>query len=266
MKITVWKTGHEIADTVADFLIAGLYGRVEQIWKGHANRLEKEPIDMLNDYTHIGYGILRGMADVFHCTKHWFNVDRGYIEPGHYNGYYRISYRGTQAKWHDGIPQAEWDGKMEDWKEFDRTKPVLVCPPTEYVKGFFNAIEDDKWIAEAVKNIEAMGLTYKIRTKEMPMETAMTDVLNSCGVYTFNCSLGWKALREGIPCISDTTHSIVGSYYKHELDKKNLDYTFENIKLVDREPLFRAMKAHQFTLKEISKGEAWGLIKHYLSQ
>src|SRR4051812_36204771 len=102
MKICVWKTGHEIADTVADALAEGLNGIC-------FSTDSKKDCDFSAFDAHVAYGILRGNAEVFRgCDKAgvpWFNVDRGYLNPSHYDGYYRISYRGTQASWHEGIPR-----------------------------------------------------------------------------------------------------------------------------------------------------------------
>lgn len=222
----IHKTGHEIADTVADAFNG---------YEGDAD---------------LVYGILR--HNVFQSSNSWFNVDRGYFNPGHFDGYYRISYKGTQAKWHDDIPKADVDIELEDWNEVDGV--ILVCPPTPEVANFF-------------------GITFSTFFRPIPEHKVRykgdnnpIDWGNIKGVVTFNSSIGWQALQRGIPCISDTEHSIVGSYYKHELGKKGLDYTFDNVKLVDREPLFKAMQAHQFTLKEIREGKAWGLLKHYLNR
>lgn len=223
----IHKTGHDIADIVAEAFIAGNY-------KGDAD---------------LVYGILR--HNVFKESDNWLEVDKGYFNPGHYDGYYRISYKGTQAKWHEDIPKQDIDFKPKDWI-YNPDGYILICPPTEAVIKFF----DLKTVYEVYPNA-------KIRRKD---DTSPIEWDKISAVETFNSSIGWQALQRGIPCVSDSEHSIVGSYYKHELDKLNLDYTFENVTKIDRKPLFKAMKAHQFTLKEISEGKAQCLIKHYLKK
>lgn len=232
-QLKIWKTGHQIADTVAEAFARGNY---------------KFDADLV-------YGILR--HNVFDTAEHWLEVDNGYFNPGHFGGNYRISYKGTQAKWHEGIPQKDIGFELEAWKPrvhwTGKEKKVLICPPTNEVKKFFDLKE---W------QVDCTDLIVEIREKGAA--TAI-DWENIGGVITFNSSVGWEALRRGIPCISDTEHSIVGSYYKHELGKLNLDYTFENVLKISREPLFKGMRAHQFTLAEIEQGRAWELIKHYIS-
>lgn len=77
-------------------------------------------------------------------------------------------------------------------------------------------------------------------------------------MITFNSSLGWQALERGLPVYSDPNHSIVGSYYKL-IDNNNV------IVQSNPEPLFEHMMKHQFSLRQIEQGEAWGLVQGYLS-
>src|ERR1051326_2634673 len=94
MNIAVWRTGHEIADRVAESLVKGLNGISLDC------RYYNMP-SLPDGYdANIAYGILRDTGEVFKASeedgKPWFNVDRGYFKPSHYDGYYRISCRGTQ--------------------------------------------------------------------------------------------------------------------------------------------------------------------------
>ncbi len=267
MRIAIWATGHEIADRVAWSVYRGMqHSHAANGWPKSASLLQtsdKISLKKLLEFDcHIAYGILRGAAEIFHaCEQHnipWFNLDRGYFGPGHYDGYYRISYKGTQAQYTEG----DWPDSGITLKPFVRQNgPVLICPPTEYVKGFFNRIEDDAWVEAAIFECNKAGLHYKVRTKEMGATGAMEDVMASCMTYTFNCSLGWKGLIEGIPCQSDTIYSVVGSYYNTFL----IDDLLSVVHTMPREPLLNFMRAHQFTLAEIEQGQAWSLIKHYVS-
>jgi hypothetical protein len=252
MKLAVWKTGHQIADTVADAFADTAY-------------YTDGPEVAANTDINICYGILRGTDKVFRTAslfgKHWFNVDKGYTNPGHFDGNYRISYKGTQAKWHEGIPQADIDIELEDWRD-NKEGYVLICPPTEPVKQFFD-VADSHWQWMGDKDYKHLDGKVLIREKS---DQDPIDWPNIKGVITFNSSVGWQALQRGIPCVSDAQHSLVGSYYKHELDKLNLEYNLENVKLIPRKPLFRCMGAHQFTLMEIRQGKAWDLLSHYLGK
>lgn len=155
MKICVWRTGHEIADTIGttvfdSFLplhtqgidrafpqadVFASHGYADHHWIDHGD-------------IHIGYGILRGMDKVFaacdKANKPWFNIDKGYLKPHHYNGYYRISLRGTQhtqgGNYADYERLASLDIGFRHWRGLIHEYPVLICPPTDYVC---------KWLPEA---------------------------------------------------------------------------------------------------------------------
>lgn len=253
MKIAVWRTGHPIADTVGRSFFNGIHDRYEAIY--NCNEWSKDGRAMLvseND-AHIGYGILRGMDDIFReCdkqNKHWLNVDNGYFNPGHFNGYYRISYKGTQARYDARFPCKEFEGEFEPIKKYDKSKPMLVCPPTNPVIEFFEL---------AGTFFEIPCKNYVIRNKGDNSPINWSDY---SAVLTFNSSVGWKAIQQGIPCLSDTTHSVVGSYY----NTKSIDELIEKFNTMPRAPLFNFMQSHQFTLEEIEQGKAWPLINYYTS-
>lgn len=250
VKICVWRTGHEIADTVAEAVCAG-------IPKADLNLVLACPENIhlcIKKYdVHIGYGILRGMADVFSaCDKHnkpWFNVDRGYWHPSHYDGYYRISLGGTQqtGTW----PASDWKRwealQIPICKPQDRSKNWydLYCPPTDYVASFFN---EGNWLGLHVNAVR----DYRIRMKD-PNNYALDRDLRSCSqVITFNSSVGWEALRRGIPVESDPVHSIVGAWQAvHGTDK--------------REELFATMAGLQLTLDEMRGGKLMPLLEKLLA-
>lgn len=254
MKIAIWKTGHEIADRVADSLVKGIeYG------------IAVRPDNGTKYYdAEIGYGILRGTAEAFKKAeisgKPWFNVDRGYFNPSHYDGYYRISYKGTQAKYDPAFNAPEYDIGLEPIRKYDKSKPVLICPPTGYVMEFF----DLKNMQFGFERGKHTGWTmpgnfenYIFRKKGDSSPIPWNDI---SAVVTFNSSVGWQAIQCGIPCLSDTTHSVVGSYYS----TNSLDELIDMFNSKAREPLLNFMRAHQFTLVEIEQGKAWPLINHYL--
>lgn len=254
MKIAVWKTGHHIADTVAEH------------FNGDKYEVSKRDIQTFGRYdAHVAYGILRGTDEIFRACSDsripWFNVDNGYFNPGHFDGYYRISYKGTQAKWHDDIPQQDIEFKLEDWKNINWDDITLVCPPTEAVCSFFN-LNREAWLQDIKDKYLHTGLHLALREKT---DIPFTEWNRVKAVITFNSSIGWQALQRGIPVYSDPQHSIVGSYYKAKL-KNPIDFLSDEYKAIDREPLFRAMRSHQFTLQEISEGKSWPLLNHYLKR
>lgn len=257
MKIAVWKTGHEIADTVAEAVYDGLKSYAECQRYNTGTSTEKS----IQEDVVIAYGILRGTGDVFSMArqldKPFFCIDRGYWKPGHYDGYYRISLNGTQQT--TGLDKLEPD--YERWDRlgleiFDRPHRLesepdhydLYCSPTEYVSKHFNEMH---WLHE---NVDACR-KYKIRQKGEPdhIDWREVRVLN-----TFNSSVGWEALRQGIPIVSDETHSIVGAW------QKNI-YTDAQMTHENRMRLFAVMAGLQLTLEEIRKGLLWHLLNTLLA-
>lgn len=257
MRIAVWRTSHEIADTVASSITHGLdESGIEYI---------TAPTSLLNDSVieahdlHIGYGILRGMDKVFDACgaagKPWIHLDKGYWKPGHYDGYYRISLRGTQQTF--GLDKLTPDYERLEKLGISILPPkktggvTLVCPPTEPVYSFFN--EDRfKW---SNAGLRWMDETYRVREK---WATSPIDWDECRKIITFNSSVGWEALRQGIPVISDPQHSIVGAYQKLVDGPLYLD-------IEARRRLFALMASLQLTLEEIRSGLLWPLIQQLLS-
>lgn len=235
MRLAIWTTGHPICDTIAQsFIKAGCDSY-------HVNQIDS--VDMEAYDAHIAYGILRNTDRVFRRTKHWFNVDLGYLGAGHYNGTYRISYCGTQARW-TGDKAANHPLR----------ETVLIAPPTPPVCQFFG-VDSAAWLGNTIR--QCKGLPYRIRHKtSTPLGWSGIG-----GVVTFNSSLGWQALQRGLGVISDPEHSLVGSYLDvvgssggntKSIDKNNLD------------ALLMFMRANQFTLAEIERGSAWELVKSHI--
>lgn len=235
----VHQTGHPIADSVASaFQMANYPGDADLV-----------------------YGILR--HNVFNQTGNWFEVDRGYFNPGHFDGYYRISYKGTQSKWHQNIPKQDIEFELEAWKN-NKLGYYLCIPPSQYVVDFFGLPKINDWVFQTAYPLYDLYPNLHIRVKHKD-ENWPIDWENVKGVITFNSSIGWQALQRGIPVYSDPDHSIIGSYYKAKMQNP-IDFLSDEYKQIDRKPLFEAMRAHQFTLKEISEGKAKWIIKHYLNQ
>lgn len=126
---------------------------------------------------------------------------------------------------------------------YSDTQHDLYCPPTGYVGGYMK-ISPWEWIHEHVNRRQP----YKVRFKgdEQPI-----DWPNVREVITFNSSVGWQALRRGIPMESDPVHSIVRSWQAaHGTDK--------------REELFAVMSACQLTLDEVRAGKLMPLLQKLL--
>ncbi len=218
----LYKTGHEIADTVSD-----LIGELPD-----------------GNYK-AAYGILR--HNLFNKGQDWFELDRGFWSASHYEGFYRISFKGTQPRYAPDFPHQGPHGlELGPWIDHDGY--TLICPPTQAVCDFFG-IGFSAWLFYAVA--DCGGKRYSIRYKGMP-EPINWDGVSK--VVTFNSTVGIEALRRGIPVISDPDHSTIGSYTKH----------IQAIDGYDRDELFSFCASHQFKLSD--KGKIECLIKYYLSK
>lgn len=259
MRIAVFITGHEIADTVAHAVANGLAGDGRQVSYCTTDRLDLiDEADIC-----IGYGILRGMDDVFRACqkvgKPFFHIDKGYFKPNHYDGYYRVSLNGTQQTFgFDKLkPDYErWDALgAEVLPASQRRECSLVCPATEPVSAFFGEW-DMPWVTE--------DIIYRDKQFQgIPLQ----QHLDACNrVITFNSSVGWEALRQGIPVTSDPYHSIVGAYVKHfeERNKVSFDKSIQE-GTNSRRDLFALMSSLQLTLNEMREGKLWELMSRLLS-
>lgn len=249
MKICIWRTGHEIADTVATALSRAFNAPIY-----HATEI----LDLPEADIHIGYGILRGMSSVYKRAerdgKPYFIIDRGYWKPSHYDGYYRVSLRGTQQT--SGWPEPDW----ERWEAlglpieparpttWTTGHPVLLCPPSTHVAEWLG-VNLSQWIDHATWDQQDSDVT--LRFKGGNNDTI--DWGRFTRVITFNSSVGWEALRRGIPVESDHMHSIVGAWQaKHGVEK--------------RAELFATMAGLQLTLDEMRGGKLMPLMEKLLAK
>lgn len=244
MKIAVWRTGHEIADTVALAINQGLPNSSLPSTQYLDEKYDLNTAIEMYDI-HIGYGILRNMDKVYRAAqaagKPFICLDKGYWKPGHFDGYYRISLNSTQqTTCLDKLePDYErWDRlgiKILPFKE--RRGNNLVVPPTDYVQSFFGLSSmPQPWPGDPIY------IRYKTATNPL-----QEDLDHAARVITFNSSVGWEALRQGIPVVSDEQHSIVGAYQK--LVDKDISKDYEAIRR-----LFGIMAATQLRLDEIKQG------------
>src|SRR5665213_1139664 len=146
MRIAIWVTGHSIADTVAQHVMRGLRLCCQTPTLLHTDKAALAGQFDLN----IGYGILRGMQAVFRNSKSYIHLDKGYFQPGHFTGYYRISHNGTQQTNLSKVSSRDerlikLGIKILPQRFTAALEKILVCPPTPDVCGFFN-INQEKWI------------------------------------------------------------------------------------------------------------------------
>jgi hypothetical protein len=264
MRIGLWTTKHEISDTVARAASDGFGDRNVNYTTTNDGFPDYVADCVAHEDIHIGYGILRGMADVFReCDKQgkpWFCIDKGYWKPSHYDGYYRVSLRGTQqcGVWPE--PDYErWERLQIPVEPFKKHYHVsmgrtLVCPPTDYAKQFFGV----DWQPTPRPD-------ERLLIREKGCERSLDEDFEGCSlIRTFNSSIGWEAIRRGIPCISDEKHSFVGSYMRHVGGVPDNVESCEHHQSKFQTNFFGAQAACQLTLDEMRGGMLFPLMQKLL--
>ena len=208
------------------------------------------------------YGVLRGCSDVIHYNfkngHDYLHIDRGYIKPHHFSGYYRISLNDTQAHYKDVALPSERAKKLNvtirDWQD-NENGLVLILPPTEAMAIFYG-IDMKKWLDTTIKKLN--GRPYKVRTKEDHVSLE-DDLKTAKCVITFNSNAALDAVLFGVPAIVTSQHSVVRDW--NGLTMNNVEDCYDKSVDLDRNKLLNFVAYHQFTLDEIEKGIAPAIIK-----
>lgn len=256
--IYVWQTSHDINEQVSKALHAGIPNSILK-HSSYIPNYRSSP----NKFTSVGYGILRGTGEVFDINRKanidWYEVDRGYINPKHFNGYYRISKNALQATYKEAdLPSDRLDKlvfKREEW--FNPKGRIIVCPPSEYIEGFYG-LHPGSWLAQVegfLKNNTQRKIKVRQKTDTAPLEYDLQDAY--C-VITFNSNVAVDAAIKGVPVITGV-YSIAGKWSKNTL-QHIIEDKIEVPASEHVEKFLRFVSYNQFTLDEIRKGEAWKIM------
>lgn len=253
----VWHTGHQINEAVSMALHAGIPDNILKHTEWADNYFSS-----INKRIAIGYGILRGTGDIFkHNRIHdidYYEVDRGYINPNHFDGYYRISKNALQAKYNSLEFPSDRLGKLkidrQEW--FNPKGQIIICPPTEYIENYYGH-KNGWWLSEIEAALKDIKKSIIIRNKlnQSPLEQQLKDAY--C-VITFNSNVAVDAAIKGIPVITGA-YSIVGKWCKNSIQDV-IDAKIEPRNSLEVDKLLRFISYNQFTLEEIRNGTAWRLL------
>lgn len=255
--IYVWRTGHQINETISAALHAGIPQNILKHTEWADNYISSN-----NKHIAVGYGILRGTGDIFHHNRSngvdYYEVDRGYINPNHYDGYYRISKNALQATYKElDLPSdrlAKLKFERKQW--FNPKGHILIIPPSEYIETFYN-LATGWWENEIIKSLDGISRPFKVRDKSdsRPLDHDLQDAY--C-VITFNSNVAVDASIKGVPVITGM-YSVAGKWCKNSIgdviENKIAAPTQERV-----DKLLRFISYNQFTLKEIQDGIAWRLL------
>lgn len=255
--IYVWHTGHEINEKISHALHAGIPQNILKHTEWAENYYNSP-----NKYTAVGYGILRGTGDIFkHNEKHgvdFYEVDRGYINPKHFDGYYRISKNGMQAKYVDkDLPSDRLDKlKIERDNWYDPKGRVIVCPPSDFIEHYYE-MASGAWLYAMESFLKSYNISYKIRDKS---DTAPLkhDLQGAKCVMTFNSNVAIDASIKGIP-VYVSRENVTHDWHSIPLEQIATDAIRPPTE-TQIEKLLRFISYNQFTLEEIRNGTAWRLL------
>lgn len=251
---TVWHTEHEINKNVTSAFHEGMM---------RLSRSKTAPYRHVEQYrtpeNSISYGILRGTGEIFKdCIAHnkeFWEIDRGYFKPRHYDGYYRISLNGTRACYrNNSLSRDRFDAlglSYSPWKMGGGH--ILICPPTDHVADFMGK-SPSLWIENVIKFLKD-NTDRELRVRNKNSKVPLSEDLKQCHcLVTFNSNVAIDALLTGVPVISTERYDI------NPWNGVNLsDIESDKLYLSDRERLFSYLAYCQFTIDEIRTGRAWEL-------
>lgn len=261
MPYTIWQTNHPINTYITSRFANGIQ-KLSRSGRGFAvrNAQDKNAKEAYSEPA-ISYGILRGTGLIFQALRdrdiEFWEIDRGFFKPAHFDGYYRISMNGMNPEYVPDIASSSkrFDAlnlKIKPWRKDG--KHILFCPPSNPVKWF-----DDvpPGLVES-KLGELRANTCKeiiVRTKadKKPIEE---DFKDCWAVVTYSSNVAVDALLNGIPAICFGKHPVKGWNGLVVSDIESEKLTQSN-----RQELFNYLAWQQFTLPEIEQGWPWEVVQ-----
>lgn len=252
---TVWKTEHYINRFVT-----------EAFYEGLLKHEPKAKLRSVSDYNPrevkhaISYGILRGTDSIYKLStsnsQEYWEIDRGYFKPAHFEGYYRVSKNDLRASYVKGrLPTDRFEMlriHFAPWRT--NGKHILVCPPTAAVAQF-TGLDLQQWIISVEDEIHRYSdRPIIIRGKDS--KTPLQQDLHNCHcVITYNSNVAIDALLAGIPVISLDYLTDIYPWNRLRIH----DIETDGLCVANRADLFSFLSYCQFTLEEFKAGKAWEL-------
>ena len=240
--VKVYTTNHQHSRVICTAFAEGCGGQIVP-----AHRLLDGPAAM--------YGILRGTGEIIkECEfvgRDFYYIDHGYLSPGHYDGFYRVTKNGMQAEGMIEKPPDRWEAlnlELRPWRR--KGRHILVCPLTGAV-GSFLGIDPQKWIESVTREI-SQHTARPIQVKQKGEGELKDSLLDCWCLVTHSSNAAVDALRDGVPVIT------LGDSAAWDVA-----WAFENIEKPiwpDREPWLFWLAYQQFSLSEMRDGTAWKIL------
>lgn len=245
MSYILWYTDHPINQTVMEVFEHGYkkLSRSRLCEMRHVNTFD--PSKDIRPC--ISYGILRGTGEIFKQCRakgvEFWEIDRGYFRPGHFEGYYRTCLNGMHVKGFD--PAVEYDParfdslgiEIKPWRKDG--KCILYCPPSDAVEWF-----NDRTVnhAEAINLLSSKynrPVVVRRKNDPEPLQKALSSVYM---VAAYESNILLDALIEGVGI------HVLGGEHPAGIGS-------------DRRTLFFYLANNQFTLEEIAQGWPWEAVQ-----
>jgi len=202
------------------------------------------PVENYKTGSPITYGLARGLHEALERARKlgedWWFIDRGYMNPGHYLGYYSVTKNAYQHLGR-GIGR-ELPKGIEVLSPMKRGKFILLLPPTIAYSTILG-IDHERWTEDTTRRVlryTDRPIKIRIKGETYPIEEELIDCH---GVIAYNSKAVIEASCMGVPIY--TTHNEWGSNIQ---DLEDPDMHF------DRMTWLRTLAANQFTIAEMESG------------
>jgi len=223
--------------------------------------------DLTKHETVVLYGLLRGLKKVWEAArsqgKDWIYIDNGYINSGHYDGYYSVTVNALQHSGEGRFDRGEerfrklrmkWE--LEPMKSGGRH--ILILPPT-FVFGRCVGIDADDWIRDTTTKLQkCTDRSIVVRRKPKSLladgkravvRTTLLEDLEHChAVVTYNSKAAIECIVRGYCVVTSTKNCAYGVAAD---DLTLIDRPFYSL---DRQRWLHTLAANQFTLDEMKSG------------
>lgn len=257
---SLWHTGHSICTTVMRHFKQGM---------AYISESGDYPLRHVDQYSgesnNISYGFLRGTDRIFQNSNEYWEIDRGYFKPGHFDGYYRISMNGTRARYNAKVAERLSSKRFkalgihpEEWQPANKPGFVLIVPPTHAVTSFHKAPK--QW-ADEIADILDDKTDYPVRVRHKSGQVCplRDDLANARCVITYNSNVSIDALLAGVPVVAED--GLINGWNLLTLDDiiRGADLRKDPVtgQMLDRQKLFNFAAHQQYTLDEMRTGKPW---------
>ena len=233
--------------------------------KEHMRINAGQPADVI-----VSYGMLRdlliGVKWAWRNYKCWIYLDNGYINSGHYDGYYSVTWNAFQhtgegyyERGEERLKKLNLKWEMESMKKGG--EHILVLPPT-WIFGSLVGVDYQKWTLDTVAKLQKhTERPIKIRHKpgsrlptgQIPKDgkTLVQDLEGCHAVVTYNTKAAIECHMRGYPVFSSTNGCV------NAVGLDSLDCIEAPLYPSDEERVawLQSLAANQYTLDEMRSGQ-----------